>query len=66
MTTGLFASRSSTAQGIAARSHQRKLRACDDTLDRFAEALSNHGDPERAAVEIGRARSYGRVLLGKL
>lgn len=66
MSVGLF--RTSTAQGIGARRHQRLRRAANNasTLDRFAERLAEHGDVDRAAREIGKPPPYGRTLLQRL
>jgi hypothetical protein len=64
----LFAHRTSTAQGIGARSHQRRKNDArrNDTLDRFAEALSEHGDLSRAAAAVGKSAAYGRVLFARI
>jgi hypothetical protein len=37
-----------------------------DALSRFAEALSHHGDPRRAAREIGLNPSSGNGMLQRL
>jgi len=79
VSTGLFQSHGSTAQGIGARAHQRSLRkaragggraaqraAKAAKLAAFAEALSEHGDTSRAAAAVGGGPSYGRVLPSRL
>lgn len=37
-----------------------------DTLNAFAERLSQHGDVARAAAQIGKSPAYGRVLLQRI
>ena len=66
MSTGLFST--PTSQGIGARAHQRRRQRSErkDTLNQFAERLAEHGDVARAAAEIGKSASYGRVLFGKI
>ena len=60
---GLF-QHTGTNQGRAFK--VARARQARETLNRFAEHLSEHGDTSRAAAQIGKAPAYGRVLLQKL
>jgi hypothetical protein len=44
----------------------RRRRKSGDTLSRFAEALSRHGNPRLAAQEIGLDPSSGNGLLQRI
>ncbi len=35
-------------------------------LDHFAQRLSEHGDIDRAAAQLGRSRSWGRTMFKRL
>jgi hypothetical protein len=50
----------------AARKRRHYTRQAQDTLDRFADRLAEHGDPVKAAAQIGKSASYGRALLQRL
>jgi hypothetical protein len=43
-----------------------KVKKGRETLDRFADALAEHGDVSRAAAQAGKSAIYGRILLQKL
>lgn len=68
MATGLFPTRQ--REGGPRRGYIPKNRRADrrhnETLDRFAEALSEHGDVARAAATVGKNAAYGRVLLQRI
>lgn len=44
----------------------RRRRRTGDALDRFAEALSRHGDVRRAAMEIGLKPESGNGMLQRI
>jgi hypothetical protein len=70
MGTGLFPH--STAQGIGARAHQRKLRPRRGpppnraTLDAFAEALAEAGTIAAASKAVGLCHQRGSQLLRRI
>jgi hypothetical protein len=48
------------------RNFRRRKKGGGDALQRFAEALSHHGDPRRAAQEIGLNPSSGNGMLQRI
>jgi hypothetical protein len=68
VSTGLFATRTLSSQGIGARAHKRQRDAQHriHVSDGFAERLSVHGDVETAAREIGLSAKYGHALLRRI
>lgn len=71
----LFANRTATAQGIAARNHQRSLRPnAGARLNRFADALAEHdletgdvgGSVRKASEAVGVSYAYGNALLQRM
>jgi hypothetical protein len=48
------------------KKREARLLAGQRTAAAFAERLSLHGDPRRAAAEIGKSRTYGLVLLRRI